>query len=148
MLLATLFGRFPFLEKLFADSAYQGPIFGGALTKILPGLETEIVKTIRSSERVRAVTQALDRRTHHCVAQPLPPPRQGLGKSQLQRPCVLETRFYPLHATKALQSLMKFWDGLLGLSAVLDRLLEGNNVADGTVPYIQRFFVTTCECQW
>ena len=26
-LLAMLFGRFPFLEKLFADSAYQGPIF-------------------------------------------------------------------------------------------------------------------------
>ena len=25
-LLATLFGQFPFLEKLFADSAYQGPI--------------------------------------------------------------------------------------------------------------------------
>jgi hypothetical protein len=24
LLLATLFGKFPFLEKLFADSAYQG----------------------------------------------------------------------------------------------------------------------------
>jgi len=44
MLLATLFGRFAFLEKLFADSAYQGPIFGGALAKILPALEIEIVK--------------------------------------------------------------------------------------------------------
>ena len=41
-LLATLFGRFPFLAKLFADSAYQGPIFGSALAKILPCLETEI----------------------------------------------------------------------------------------------------------
>ena len=44
MLLATLFGQFPFIAKLFADSAYQGPIFGNALAKILPGLETEIVK--------------------------------------------------------------------------------------------------------
>ncbi|WP_424600676.1 IS5 family transposase, partial [Bradyrhizobium sp.] len=43
-LLATLFGQFPFLEKMFADSAYQGPIFGSALAKILPCLETEIVK--------------------------------------------------------------------------------------------------------
>src|SRR6202045_1014257 len=42
-LLATLFGRFPFLAKLFADSAYQGPIFGSALAKILPCLETEII---------------------------------------------------------------------------------------------------------
>src|SRR5712675_994325 len=33
-----------FLEKLFADSAYQGPIFANGLAKILPRLETEIVK--------------------------------------------------------------------------------------------------------
>jgi putative transposase len=44
MLLATLFGMFPFLKKLFADSAYQGPIFRDALAPILPNLETEIVK--------------------------------------------------------------------------------------------------------
>jgi transposase len=43
-LLATLFGLFPFLEKLFADSAYQGPIFHAALAGILPHLEPEIVK--------------------------------------------------------------------------------------------------------
>jgi transposase len=43
-LLATLFGLFPFLKKLFADSAYDGPIFHGALAGILPRLETEIVK--------------------------------------------------------------------------------------------------------
>jgi putative transposase len=43
-LLATLFGRFPFLEKLFADGAYQGLIFGNALAKIFPYLETEIVR--------------------------------------------------------------------------------------------------------
>lgn len=44
LLLSTLFGMFPFLKKLFADSAYEGPIFHGALAKILPYLETEIVK--------------------------------------------------------------------------------------------------------
>ena len=44
VLLATLFGQFPFLTKLFADSAYQGSIFGNALAKILPCLKTEIVK--------------------------------------------------------------------------------------------------------
>ncbi len=49
-LLATLFGLFPFLTKLFADSAYQGPIFHGALANILPHLETEIVKR---SDRVK-----------------------------------------------------------------------------------------------
>jgi transposase len=44
MLLSTLFGMFPFLEKLFADSAYEGPIFHTALALILPTLKTEIVK--------------------------------------------------------------------------------------------------------
>jgi putative transposase len=39
-----LFGRFPFLEKLYADSAYQGPIFADALGKIPPRLEIETVK--------------------------------------------------------------------------------------------------------
>ncbi len=42
--MATLFGLFPFLRKLFADGAYDGPVFHGALADILPRLETEIVK--------------------------------------------------------------------------------------------------------
>ena len=35
---------YPFLKKLFADGGYQGPEFQKALAKILPHLETEIVK--------------------------------------------------------------------------------------------------------
>jgi hypothetical protein len=38
-LLATLFGQFPFLAKLFADSAYAGSIFHTALGKVLPNLK-------------------------------------------------------------------------------------------------------------
>jgi hypothetical protein len=34
MLLATLFGQFPFLKKLFADSAYAGPVFHDGLANI------------------------------------------------------------------------------------------------------------------
>ena len=49
-LLATMFGLFPFLGKLFADSAYQGPIFHGALARVLPHIEIEIVKR---SDRVK-----------------------------------------------------------------------------------------------
>ena len=44
LLLATLFGMHPFLKKLFADAAYQGPQFHKAMTTIRPGLEAEIVK--------------------------------------------------------------------------------------------------------
>ena len=35
---------YPFLKKLFADGGYQGPEFQKALAKILPYIETEIVK--------------------------------------------------------------------------------------------------------
>ena len=35
---------YPFLKKLFADGAYEGPAFHKSLAKILPHLETEIVK--------------------------------------------------------------------------------------------------------
>ena len=49
-LLATLFGLFPYLEKLFADSAYGGPVFHTALAHILPHLKTEIVNR---SDRIK-----------------------------------------------------------------------------------------------
>lgn len=44
LVLATLFGMFPFLKKLFADGGYQGPQFQNALAHILPQLKTEIIK--------------------------------------------------------------------------------------------------------
>ena len=44
LLLATMKGLFPFLEKLFADSAYQGPLFANGLAQILPCLKAEIIK--------------------------------------------------------------------------------------------------------
>src|ERR1700730_10216405 len=48
--------------------------------------------------RIREFAQALDRRTDARMAQPLPPPRQGLGKSQSHRSRVLETRLHSPHA--------------------------------------------------
>jgi transposase len=44
LLVATMFGLYPFLERLFADGGYQGPRFRQALPKVLPGLSVEIVK--------------------------------------------------------------------------------------------------------
>ena len=43
MVLSTLFGQFPFLKRLFADSAYAGPVFRDGLANALPSLVTEIV---------------------------------------------------------------------------------------------------------
>jgi transposase len=44
LLLATLFGQFPFLHKLFADSAYAGPVFRNGAASSMHSLTVEIVK--------------------------------------------------------------------------------------------------------
>jgi transposase len=50
MVLSALFGLFPFLKKLFADSAYAGPVFQDGMAVAMPGLITEI---IRRSDRAK-----------------------------------------------------------------------------------------------
>src|ERR1700685_1040835 len=42
--MTSMFGLYPFLQKLFADGGYQGPKFRDALAKALPGLSVTIVK--------------------------------------------------------------------------------------------------------
>jgi Transposase DDE domain len=38
LVMANLFGMFPFLKKLFADGGYQGPEFNQALARVLPDM--------------------------------------------------------------------------------------------------------------
>ena len=42
--MASLFGAFPFLIKLYADGGYQGPEFQSAIKRILARLNVEILK--------------------------------------------------------------------------------------------------------
>ena len=44
VLLATMFGLFPFLLKLYADSGYQGPKFRRGLRRVCRRVNVEIVK--------------------------------------------------------------------------------------------------------
>lgn len=44
LVLSSLFGLYPFLQKLFADAAYQGPKFASGSAAFLPDLDIEIVK--------------------------------------------------------------------------------------------------------
>jgi transposase len=44
LLVATLFGLFPFLRKLYADAAYQGPQFQAAVKRAMRKIDVEIVK--------------------------------------------------------------------------------------------------------
>ncbi len=42
--MATLFGTYPFLLKLYADAGYQGPVFQDALLRVVRQVNVEIVK--------------------------------------------------------------------------------------------------------
>ncbi len=44
LVMATMFGLYPFLLKLYADGGYQGPVFRRAASKIMAQVNVEIVK--------------------------------------------------------------------------------------------------------
>ena len=44
LLMASLFGMFPFLLKLYADNGYQGPKFQQGLSRVCRQVNVEIVK--------------------------------------------------------------------------------------------------------
>src|ERR1700756_4230181 len=52
LLMSTLFGLFPFLLKLYADSGYQGPKFQQALRRVCRQINVEIVKRSDASRFV------------------------------------------------------------------------------------------------
>ena len=51
LLMATLFGLYPFLLKLYADGAYQGAGFQNALRTILKRVNVEIIKRSDQAQR-------------------------------------------------------------------------------------------------
>ena len=99
LVMATLFGMYPFLQKLFADAGYQGPESPDGSGQGSPAhLTVEIRQTFRSHERICSLAKTLDRRTHACLAQSLSQARQGLGEPQSQSAGVLAPRLNPAHA--------------------------------------------------
>ena len=77
---------------------------------------------------LRRAPQALDRRTHPCLAWPLPKAGQGLGASQPQSARLPPPRLHPPHATKTMQSHVKLPDRLLQRRSPMRRL-TGEEVA-------------------
>jgi transposase len=53
LVMATLFGLYPFLLKLYADGGYQGPAFQSAVKTALATVNVEIVKR---SDHVKGFT--------------------------------------------------------------------------------------------
>ena len=61
LLMATLFGLYPFLLKLYADGGYQGAQFQDALAAILKRVNVEIVKRSDQAQRFVVSAQTMDR---------------------------------------------------------------------------------------
>ena len=102
LLMASLFGAFPFLIKLYADGGYQGPEFQNAVKRILARVNSR-----SSSDRIKPQASS-----HLRLARPLPTTGQGLGMSQPQGPRLPAPRLHPPHAAKTMQSRMMFSDKL------------------------------------
>lgn len=51
LVMATLFGLYPFLVKLYADGGYQGPAFQDGLRSVLKRVNIEIVKRSDQAHR-------------------------------------------------------------------------------------------------
>lgn len=62
LIMATLFGSFPFLLRLYADRGYQGPNFRGAVKKVLARVNVEIVKRSDCARGLRRPSHTLGRR--------------------------------------------------------------------------------------
>jgi transposase len=50
LVMASLFGMYPFLLKLYADGGYQGPVFQAGLRRVLRQIDVEIVKRSDTSK--------------------------------------------------------------------------------------------------
>ena len=113
LVMATLFGLYPFLLKLYADGGYQGPDIPASPEEDHVAREHRDRQALRHGEEVRRVAEAMDRRAHIRVAGAMSLARQGLGEFQSESARVPASRVDPPHAEKAMQSRIMFPDRLL-----------------------------------
>ena len=113
LVMATMFGLYPFLLKLYADGGYQGPVFRDAVTKILARVNVEIVKRSDQAKGFVVLPKTLGRRKNLRMARALQTARKGLGKSQSKGARVPASRVHKAHVEKAMQSRVISPDRLL-----------------------------------
>ena len=83
-LLASIRSAFPWLRHVFADGGYAGEKLRLALGR-LGRWTLSIVKRAAKSQGFQGLPRRSRRRAHPRLAQPQPPPRQGLRKIHRQR---------------------------------------------------------------
>ena len=110
--MATLFGAFPFLLKLYADGGYQGPEFQAAVKRAITQVNVEIVKRSDCAKEFIVLPKRwLVERTFAWLnrCRRLAKDWECLTRKAL---AFLRTRLNPPHAAKAMHSSMMFADKL------------------------------------
>jgi transposase len=107
LLMASLFGAFPFLIKLYADGGYQGPEFQSAMQRILSRVNVEIVKRSGQAAGFVALPKRwIVERTFAWLGR-----RRRLAKDwepQSQGARLPAARLHPPHVAKTIQSHVMF----------------------------------------
>ena len=111
MLMATLFGAFPFLLKLYADGGYQGPEFHVAMKRTLAHVNVEIVKR-RTARRGSWSCQSGGWWSGHSRGSIVAAGWRRTGSASPKSPRLPQARLNPPHAPKTMQSNMMFPDRL------------------------------------
>jgi hypothetical protein len=116
LVMATLFGLYPFLMKLYADAGYQGLNFQQGLTRASREVNVEVLRRCDTCKFVALPTRvrrsAPNRRTHHSLAEPLPAPEQGLGMPEPKRHRLPPLGVGSTDAAKALPFINMILEGL------------------------------------
>jgi Transposase DDE domain len=112
LVMATLFGLYPFLLKLYADGGYQGQGFQDALRAVLKRVNIDIVKRSDQAKRFVILPKRwIVERTFAWLGR-----CRRLAKdweSQSQGARLPQARLHPPHAPKTMQSKIMFPDRLL-----------------------------------
>jgi hypothetical protein len=90
--------RFPFLQKVFADTGYRGEAAQEKLAETGPW-NLEIMEKAQGPGRLRRPAQALDRGANPGLDQPQPPPGQGFRDTRPKKPRPYPPRHEQDHAT-------------------------------------------------
>jgi len=102
LVMATLFGLYPFLLKIYADGGSRSSVPESGESRHRPP-QCRDRQTVGSGERFRGSAEALGGRTNIRVAQQVPPPRQRLGVPQPESSRLRVARVHPDHGTKIRQ---------------------------------------------
>ena len=86
LVMATLFGMFPFLLKLYADGGYQGPLFRAAVRKVMKQVNVEICRVSNRKRGERCVSMKANS-VIFPLTNPSQPPDKGRRLATSARPC-------------------------------------------------------------